>query len=65
MINEWNKLSTDCINVSTVNIFKNKIDKYRIRVGGLHIDDIFFTIDKPMASLSTCPLGFCFGWQSC
>ena len=23
----WNKLSTDCINASSVNMFKNKIDK--------------------------------------
>ena len=27
-INEWNKLSTDCVNVSSVNMFKNKVDTY-------------------------------------
>ena len=27
-INVWNKLSTDCVHASSVNIFKNKIDKY-------------------------------------
>ena len=47
-INEWNKLSTDCVTVSRVNIFKTRL-----------------TLDKPMASLSTCHLGLCFGWQSC
>ena len=24
----WNKLSTDCVHASSVNMFKNKIDKY-------------------------------------
>ena len=27
-INVWNKVSTDCINAGSVNMFKNKIDKY-------------------------------------
>ena len=27
-INEWNKLSTDCITASSVNMFKNKVDAY-------------------------------------
>ena len=27
-INEWKILSTDCVNDSSVNMFKNKIDKY-------------------------------------
>ena len=27
-INVWNKLSTDCVHASSVNMFKNKIDKY-------------------------------------
>ena len=27
-INVWNKLSTDCVHGSSVNMFKNKIDKY-------------------------------------
>ena len=33
VINEWNKLSNDCVNVSSVNTFKNKIDRYLTRVG--------------------------------
>ena len=41
MINEWNKLPNDCVNASSVNMFKNTIDRYLIRAGytkgGLHI----------------------------
>ena len=32
-VNEWNKLSTDCINSSSVNMFKNKLDTYLRRAG--------------------------------
>ena len=32
-INVWNKLSTDCVHASSVNMFKNKIDKYLVKVG--------------------------------
>ena len=28
IINEWNTLSTDCVIVSSVNMFKNKVDTY-------------------------------------
>ena len=27
-INVWNKLSTDCVHASSINMFKNKIDTY-------------------------------------
>ena len=27
-INEWNTLSADCVNVSSVNMLKSKIDRY-------------------------------------
>ena len=33
VINEWNKLPNDCVNASSVNMFKNRIDIYLIRVG--------------------------------
>ena len=37
VINEWNKLPNDCVNASSVNMFKNRIDiSYK---GRLHIDD--------------------------
>ena len=32
-INEWNKLSTDCITTSSMNMFKKKVDIYLRRVG--------------------------------
>ena len=32
-VNQWNKLSTDCITASSVNIFKNKLDTYLRRAG--------------------------------
>ena len=32
-LNEWNKLSTDCITSSSVNMFKNKLDTYLRRAG--------------------------------
>ena len=33
VINEWNKLPNDCVNTSSVNMLKNRIDRYLIRVG--------------------------------
>ena len=30
VINEWSKLSNDCVNASSMNMFKNKIDRYLI-----------------------------------
>ena len=32
-INVWNKLSTDCVHVGSVFMFKNKIDKYLVKTG--------------------------------
>ena len=33
IFNVWNKLSTDCVQASSVNMFKNKIDKYLVKAG--------------------------------
>ena len=33
VINEWNKLPNGCVNASSVNMFKNRIDRYLIRAG--------------------------------
>ena len=33
VINEWNKLPNDCVNASSVNMFKNRIDRYLMRAG--------------------------------
>ena len=35
-INIWNNLSTDCVHASSVNMFKNKIDKYLVK-GALYV----------------------------
>ena len=32
-INVWSNLSTDCVHASSVNMFKNKIDKYLVKAG--------------------------------
>ena len=32
-INVWNKLSTECVHASFVNMFKNRIDKYLVKAG--------------------------------
>ena len=32
-INVWNNLSTDYVHASSVNMFKNKIDKYLVKAG--------------------------------
>ena len=37
-LNEWNRLSADCVGASSVNIFKYKIDIYLRRAGYTYID---------------------------
>ena len=32
-INVWNKLSEECVHDSSVNMFKNRIDKYLVKAG--------------------------------
>ena len=32
-INVWNKLSTDCVHATSVNVFKKRIDKYLVKAG--------------------------------
>ena len=32
-INVWNKLSTECVHATSVNMFKNRIDKYLVKAG--------------------------------
>ena len=52
VINEWNKLPNDCVNVSSVNMFINRIDISD--KGGLHIDEkiVGFSISQWLP----CPL---------
>ena len=32
-INVWNKSSSECVHASSVNMFKNRIDKYLVKAG--------------------------------
>ena len=32
-ITVWNKLSTECVHASSVNMFKNRIDEYLVKAG--------------------------------
>ena len=33
VINDWNKLPTECVRAESINAFKNKIDKYFLTAG--------------------------------
>ena len=48
-LNEWNKLSADCMHSSNVSI-KNIMFKNRIHM--IHLDSYMRTLDKTTASLS-------------
>ena len=52
LVHEWNKLSNDCVNASSVNMFKNKIDISD--KGGLYIDDKI--VGPPISQWLPCPL---------
>ena len=52
VINEWNKLPNDCVNASSVNMFKNRIDISD--KGGLHIDEKIFGLS--ISQWLPCPL---------
>ena len=54
----------DCVTASSVNMFKVKVGTY-LRSAGYTLLKKNWTLDMPMASLSTCDLGLCLGWQSC
>ena len=61
MINEWNKLPNDCVNASSVNMFKNRIDRVFDK-GRLHIDHNI--VGLSMSQWLPCPLAiwnFLFG----
>ena len=45
-INEWNKLSTDCVTASRVNMFKNKVDTYLRRAGYTQITNVGLSISQ-------------------
>ena len=64
VINKWNKLPNDCVNASSVNMFKNIIDRYLIRAGYTQMIKL---LDPRLANgfLDHLPSGTCcLGWQS-
>ena len=48
-INEWNKLSTDCVNASSVNMFKNKVRTYLRRADYTSMNIVGLSISTALA----------------
>ena len=42
-INEWNRLPGECVNATSVNMFKNKIDNYFKRSGYVQSNTVKFS----------------------
>ena len=61
VIHEWNKLPNNCVNASSVNMFKHRIDRYRIRAGYTEMRKLLDNGFLVHLSSGTC----CLGWQSC
>ena len=53
VINEWSKLSNDCVNASSVNMFKNKMYGYLIKGGYTYNDKI---VGLSISQWLPCPL---------
>ena len=49
-MNEWDKLSSDCVHSSSIAMFMDRIDNYLVRA--IHLDSYMWILDKPTASLS-------------
>ena len=64
-VNEFNKLSADCLHSSGSNTFKNS--RQLSRKGKTHLDSYMWNLDEPKASLSDSlkPSELLLGWQSC
>ena len=57
-INEWNKLSTDCVTASNVNMFKNKVDTYLRRAGYTYMNIVGLSISQWLPCLlAICAFG--------
>ena len=73
-INVWNKLSEECVHASSVNMFKNRIDKYLDKAGYTYIKQgkvtlkIVFMSRLSISKLKRpclLPSEVFLGWQSC
>ena len=62
-VNEWNKLSADCVHSSSINIFKNRIDNYLVRAGYTYISTCGLLISQRLPCMQ--PSDLLLGWQSC
>ena len=51
-INEWNKLSTNCVTASSVNILKNRVDAYLRRADYTKVKNVGLSISQWLP----CPL---------
>ena len=52
-VNEWNKLSADCVHYISIIMFKNIQLSHKGRnQRRIHLDSNMWTLDKPMTSLS-------------
>ena len=52
-VNEWNKLSADCVHYISIIMFKNRQLSHKGRnKRRIHLDSNMWTLDKPMTSLS-------------
>ena len=70
-INVWNKLSEECVHASSVNMFKNIIDKYLVKRGTHKIRESYTYNSMSRLSISKLklpcllPSEVFLGWQSC
>ena len=53
MIKDWNKLPADCVNASSVNMFKNRTDRYLPKMGHTSMTN-GWTPDTLIAAMSAC-----------
>ena len=45
-VNEWNKLSTDCVTASSMNMIKNNVDTYFKRADYIYINNVEVLISQ-------------------
>ena len=63
-VNEWHTLSTDCMHAGSVNMFKNRIDKYLVRAG-YTFNTIYCGLLMSQWLPCLLPSKAFLGWQSC
>ena len=61
-VNEWNKLSADCVHSSTINMLRTEYN-YLIRTGYTYVDTCGLSVIHQLPGPQ--PYGLLLGWQSC